>query len=59
MATKKKTVDAVAESRRWRRTTSRLLNTMTAEEQIAFLNRRLKDWPAASAAKPGRELAHR
>lgn len=59
MATKKKTFDAVVESRRWRRTTSRLLNKMTADEQIAFLNRSLKDWPAASSAKPGRELAHR
>ncbi|MBI5768445.1 MAG: hypothetical protein HZA93_11665 [Verrucomicrobia bacterium] len=59
MATKKKPFDAVVESRRWRRTTSRLLNKMTAEEQIAFLNRRLKDWPVTSASKLARELAHR
>ena len=58
--TKKKTFDAVASSRRWRRTTSKLLNKMTPEEQIAFLNRRLEQWPAAPvAAKPARELAHR
>ena len=60
MATKtKKTFDAVAASRRWRRATSRRLNQMTPEEQIAYLNRRLEHWPAASVAKPARELAHR
>lgn len=59
MATRKKSFDAVAESRRWRRATSKLLNAMTPEEQIAFLNRRLANWPAAPAAKPARELAHR
>ncbi len=60
MATKKKkSFDAVAASRRWRRTTSKLLNKMTPEEQLAFLNRRLANWPAADAAKPARELAHR
>lgn len=58
MATKKKKpFDAVAASRRWRRATSRRLNKMTPEEQIAFLNRRLENWSAA--AKPTRELAHR
>ncbi len=56
--TKKKTFDAVAESRRWRRTTSKQLNKMTPAEQLAFLNRRLVNWPAAPAAKPARELAH-
>lgn len=59
MATKKKKAfDAVAASRRWRRATSKLLNKMTPEEQIAFLNRRLENWPVAPA-KPARELAHR
>lgn len=59
MATKtKKTFDAVAASRRWRRKTSRLLRDMTSEERIAFLNRRLENWPAAPA-KPAREPAHR
>ncbi len=55
MATKKKTFDAIASSRRWRRETSKLLNKMTSAERIAFLNRRLEDWPV----KPARELAHR
>ena len=57
--TKRKTFDAVAQSRRWRRATSKLLNTMTPEEQLAFLNRRLANWPAAPAAKLVRESAHR
>ena len=59
MATKKKTFDAVASSRRWRRTTSKQLDAMTPEAQITFLNRRLTRWPALSAAKRVRELAHR
>ena len=41
MATKKKTFDAVAASRRWRRETSRLVRDMTQEERLAFFNRRL------------------
>jgi hypothetical protein len=48
--TKKKNFDAVAASRRWRRTTSKQLNKMTPEGQLAFLNRRLASRPAASAA---------
>ncbi len=56
---KKKIFDAVAESRRWRRSTSKRLNKMTPEDQVAFLNRRLANWPAAPAAKSGRALAHR
>jgi len=32
---------------------------MTAEAQIAFLNRRLENRPAAPAAKSAREMAHR
>jgi hypothetical protein len=59
MATKKKIFDAVAASRRWRRKTSRLLREMTSAERIAFLNRRLENWPAAPAAKSPRELARR
>lgn len=55
MAKKKKTFDALAASRRWRRSTSQLLNKMTPEEQIAFLNRRQANWPA----KPAHELVHR
>jgi hypothetical protein len=57
--TKKKTFDAVAASRRWRRATSKLLNKMTSEEQIAFLNRRLDNWPAKPASKPEHATAHR
>lgn len=30
--------DAVAESRKWREATSRLLDSMTREERIAYLN---------------------
>ena len=58
-ATKKKTLDALAESRRWRRATSKLLNKMTPKEQVTFLNRRLTGWPGASASKPSRALAKR
>lgn len=60
MATKtKKTFDAVAASRRWRRQTSRLLRNMTSEERIAFLNRRLENWPDTPATNSKREAAHR
>jgi hypothetical protein len=51
MATKKKTFDAIAASRRWRRETSRLVRDMTPEERIAFFNRRLANWSATPAAK--------
>ena len=57
--TKKKTFDAVASSRRWRIATSKLLNRMTPEEQIVFLNRRLTGQPGAVSAKVKREPAHR
>lgn len=57
--TKKKTFDAVAESRRWRRTTSLQLNKMTPAEQLAFLNRRLANWPTTPATKSTPALAHR
>ncbi len=59
MATKKKSFDALAASRRWRRATSKLLNKMTPEEQIAFLNRRLDNWRARPAAKAVRAVALR
>lgn len=59
MATKKKTFDAVAESRRWRRKTSRLVRDMTSGERIAFFNRRLENWPAAPTTKSGHEVARR
>jgi hypothetical protein len=59
MATKKKTFDAIASSRRWRRETSKLLSKMTSAERIAFLNRRLEDWPSASKASSAPVPAHR
>ena len=39
---KKKSFDAVAESRKWRVATGRLLSRMTRAERIAFLNQRLE-----------------
>jgi hypothetical protein len=58
--TKKKTFDAVAQSRRWRMATSKRLNKMTPEEQIAFLNRRLANGSDVSVAKRVRRtLSHR
>jgi len=54
VTTKKKTFDTVAQSRRWRIATSKLLNKMTPEERIAFLNRRLANWSDVSAAKRAR-----
>jgi hypothetical protein len=57
--TKKKTFEAVASSRRWRIATSKLLNRMTPEEQIVFLNRRLSGQPGAVPTKAKREPAHR
>jgi hypothetical protein len=59
MAMKKKTFDALAASRRWRRKTSRLVRGMSSDERLAFFNRRLEKRAADSAAKTGRELAHR
>jgi hypothetical protein len=59
MATKKKSFDAVAASRRWRRATSREVRGMSSEELIAFFNRRLENWPASPAVKPARTLARR
>ena len=54
-----KTFDAVASSRRWRLATSKLLNRMTPEEQIEFLNRRLTGQPGVVPTKAKREPAHR
>jgi hypothetical protein len=55
MATpKKKTFDVVAQSRRWRRKTSRLVCDMTPEERIAFFNRHLADGSVVSVAKRAR-----
>lgn len=59
VTTKKKAFDAVESSRRWRRKTSRQVRAMTSAERIAFLNRRLENWPPAPAAKSTSALAHR
>lgn len=59
MATKKKTFDAVAASRRWRRETSRLVRDMTQEERLAFFNCRLANWPSQAKPKTSRTLADR
>ena len=37
METKKKVFDAVAESRKWRETTSRRLDAMPQEQRLAYL----------------------
>jgi hypothetical protein len=38
MATKTKTFDAVEESRKWRETTSRKLDSMSPHERVAYLH---------------------
>jgi len=38
MESKKKVFDAVAESRKWRETTSRRLEAMTPEQRLAYLH---------------------
>ena len=38
METKTKQFDAVAESRKWRETTSRRLDAMTPEQRLAYLH---------------------
>ena len=56
MATKKKTFDAVAQSRRWRIQTGRKLRGLTFEQQQALLQRTTE---AFFAGKPARRaLAH-
>jgi hypothetical protein len=57
MMTKKKTFDAVAESRKWREETGALLATMTQAERIAFLNRRIADFPKTRPKARHREPA--
>ncbi len=47
----KKDFDAVAESRKWREKTSSLLSTMTPAERIAFINRRIADFPKVRPEK--------
>ena len=57
MMTKKKTFDAVAESRKWREETGALLATMTRAERIEFLNRRIADFPKTRPKAQPRESA--
>jgi hypothetical protein len=62
VATKKKTFDAIAASRRWRREASRVVRDMTPEERMVFFNRRLANRHAVPVAKPSRRasaLTHR
>lgn len=59
MATKNKTFDALAASRRWRRKTSRLVREMTPDERMAFFNRAPELGRPASAAGTARELVRR
>ena len=47
----KKDFDAVAESRKWREKTSSLLSTMPTAERIAFINRRIADFPTVRPEK--------
>ena len=54
MATRKKSFDAVAGSRRWRTETARKLRGMTFEQQQALLQRTTE---AFFAKKPARRLA--
>lgn len=57
MTSKKKKFDAVAESRKWRKETGALLATMTRAERIAFLNRRIADFPKTRPKARRRESA--
>ena len=61
MVTKKKTFDAVAESRRWRVQTGCKLRKLTFEQQQELLRRTTEEFFAAKPkrARAGRELAHR
>lgn len=55
MKTKTKTFDAVIESRKWREESSRKLNAMSAEEQVAYLQavkeRYTAEWNARAEAE--------
>ncbi len=59
MATKKKTFDALAASRRWRRKTSRLMRGMTPDERMEFFNGQPGNPPAEIVRRPPLELVHR
>jgi hypothetical protein len=59
MATKKKTFDAVASSRRWRIATGRKLRGLSFPEQQALLQRTTEDFFASLPSRRERVLAHR
>ena len=59
MATKKKTFDAVAESRRWRIQTGRKLRKLTFAQQQELLRRTTEAFFAEKPARTARELTHR
>lgn len=57
--TKKKTFDAVAESRRWRIATGRKLRGLTFEQQQEVLRRTTEEFFAGKPARRSSALAHR
>lgn len=57
--TKKKTFDAVAESRRWRIQTARKLRGLSFEEQQVLLRRTTEAFFAEKPARRSSSLAHR
>lgn len=59
MATKKKSFDAVAESRRWRIRTGRKLRGLSFEEQQALLKRTTEAFFATKPSPCATALAHR
>ena len=59
MATKKKSFDAVAASRRWRVATGRKLRGLTFEQQQALLRRTTEKFFAAKPKRGTPALAHR
>jgi hypothetical protein len=59
MATKNKSFDAVAASRRWRIAAGKRLTAMTPEERREHLRRTTEAFFAAKPSPSARELAHR
>jgi hypothetical protein len=59
MATKTKSFDAVAASRRWRIAAGKRLAAMTPEERREHLRRTTEAFFAAKPGRSARELAHR
>ena len=57
--TKKKTFDAVAQSRRWRLATGRKLRGLTFEQQQALLQKTTEAFFAEKPVRRSSALAHR